>query len=833
MNESLSLYADVILPLPVAGCFTYTIPPDLTNMVLPGCRVIVQFGTKKFYSGLVREVHNREPESYKAKYIEYLLDTQPVIPVECIEFWDWIAGYYHCTIGEVLKAALPSGLKLESETRIIYNPDYIEQTDDRLTPKEQLLLDVISQKKELSVSELNNSVLSKNTILVLKDLLRKNAVRVSEDIKDSYRAKTVILITLSPRLSSKKKISLAVDSLKKVPKQEEMLLAYLNQSGILEKKNGKEITKKEFLASNHFSIAVLNGLIKKDILSVIEKPVDRLPDYEGAIQQIVDLSPIQSIAWQQIKQSFESKPVTLLHGVTSSGKTEIYINLIKEYTDKGKQVLYLLPEIGLTTQMISRLTKVFGNKVGVYHSGFNDRERVEIWHKVMNFRNNADDNIKSYQLVVGARSSIFLPFHDLGLIIVDEEHDTSYKQFDPAPRYHARDVAIVLGHLKKAPVLLGTATPSVESYYNAKTGKYGLIELNERHLNIEMPNIVIADLKDAYKRKQMKMHLTPLLFEEINKALENKEQVILFQNRRGFSPFVECKTCAWIPKCRHCDVSLTYHKYNNTLQCHYCGYSEINPDHCPSCGSKSVMTKGFGTEKVEEDLMSLFPEAVIERIDLDTTRSKKGFEKIITSFDNGTIDILVGTQMITKGLDFNNVSVVGILNADNLLNQPDFRAYERSYQLMAQVSGRAGRKYKQGKVIIQTSEPSHHIIQNVLNNDYTSMFRGQIAERQQFKYPPFYRLVSIIFRHREKADLDRISDELAAELRSRFGLRILGPEYPVINRIKGLYIKQLWLKFEREASVVNAKRQMQEIIDKVKSRSGNKTIQIAVDVDPL
>ncbi len=434
---------------------------------------------------------------------------------------------------------------------------------------------------------------------------------------------------------------------------------------------------------------------------------------------------------------------------------------------------------------------------------------------------------------MGARSSIFLPFHDLGLIIVDEEHDTSYKQFDPAPRYHARDASIVLGHLNKAPVLLGTATPSVESYFNAKTGKYGFIELNERHQNIELPRIIVSDLKDAYKRKQMKMHLTPLLYDEINRAVENKEQVILFQNRRGFSPFVECKACAWVPKCRHCDVSLTYHKYNNSLQCHYCGHSEMIPDHCPSCQDKNIMTKGFGTEKVEEELITLFPEAVIERIDLDTTRTKKGFEKIITRFDSGSIDILVGTQMITKGLDFQNVSVVGILNADNLLNQPDFRAYERSYQMMAQVSGRAGRKYKQGKVVIQTSEPTHPIIRYVIDNDYTAMYKSQIAERQQFKYPPFYRLIGITLKHHDKSELDRISGELASELRMKFGLRVLGPEYPVINRIKDLFIKQLWLKIERETSVVTAKRRMKEILDDVKSRAGNKTIHIVVDVDPM
>ncbi len=518
--------------------------------------------------------------------------------------------------------------------------------------------------------------------------------------------------------------------------------------------------------------------------------------------------------------------------MTSSGKTEIYIKLINECLNEGKQVLYLLPEIGLTTQIISRLTKVFGEKAGIYHSKFSDSERVEIWNKVLSFGSENIDYHGEYQLIVGTRSALFLPFKNLGLLVVDEEHENSFKQYDPSPRYHARDAAIILGHLQKAPVLLGTATPSVESYYNATSGKYGLVSLNERHYNIEMPEIVTADFKDAYRRKLMNSHLTPLLFAEITGALQRKEQVILFQNRRGFSPFIECKMCGWIPKCTQCDVSLTYHKHNNSLVCHYCGYSTGHPGTCRSCNSKELTNKGFGTEKVEEDLQVIFPDAKIDRMDLDTTRAKKGFEKIIHSFEIGEIDILIGTQMVTKGLDFENVSIVGILNADNLLNQPDFRAYERSYQLMAQVGGRSGRKNKRGKVIIQTSEPAHHIILNVINNDYEAMYKGQIAERKLFKYPPFHRMIGITLKHRERNELDRIAQELSQNLRNRFGSRILGPEYPVISRIKALYIKQLWIKIEREISVVNAKRLMQEIIDEVKLRAGNKTIQIAIDVDP-
>jgi len=835
MNPTTSQYADVILPLPVAGYFTYNVPDELSGQVIPGSRVIVQFGVKKFYSALVHEIHDRKPEGYNTKPIECIIDVNPIIPVACFPFWEWIAGYYHCTIGEVLKAALPSGLKLESETRINYNSDYTEQSEKKLTPREQLLFDVIREKRSLSISELNNSVLKKSSIAVVKDLLGKGAVSIEEEMKESYRLKTESVIELPERLRTEKAMNLALDLLKKIPLQQKLVISYLELSGIL--KNGTEIsvTKKELLQSTGISVTVLNGLVKKNILSIIERKIDRLSTYSGEIKEVSELSPAQTDALNQIKQSFESKSVTLLHGVTSSGKTEIYIKLIKECLDEGKQVLYLLPEIGLTTQIISRLTRVFGDKAGIYHSKFNDSERVEIWNKVLNFgiKNTGSSSESDYQLIVGTRSALFLPFQNLGLIVVDEEHDNSYKQYDPSPRYHARDAAIILGHLQQAPVLLGTATPAVETFYNATSGKFGLATLNERHQNIEMPEIVTADFKDAYRRKQMNSHLTPLLFAEISGALERKEQVILFQNRRGFSPFIECKMCGWVPKCTHCDVSLTFHKHNNSLVCHYCGFSTNHPGTCRTCGSKELTNKGFGTEKVEEDLQVIFPDAKIDRMDLDTTRSKRGFEKIVLRFEQREIDILIGTQMVTKGLDFENVSIVGILNADNLLNQPDFRAYERSYQLMAQVGGRSGRKNKRGKVIIQTSEPTHPIILNVINNDYEAMYRGQIAERKHFKYPPFYRMIGITLKHREKNELDRIAQELSTKLRERFGARILGPEYPVISRIKTMYIKQLWIKIEREISVVHAKRQMQEIIDQIKLHAGNKTILIAIDVDPI
>lgn len=579
------------------------------------------------------------------------------------------------------------------------------------------------------------------------------------------------------------------------------------------------------------SISVFNALMKKEIFTVYEQATDRLDKVDGSTRSLHMLYPAQQEAYNQIELSFKKHPVTLLHGVTSSGKTEIYIHLIEKTLREGKQVLYLLPEIGLATQMISRLIEVFGKQTGVYHSRFSDAERVEIWNKVLNFQAGLQD--QSHQLVVGTRSAIFLPFASLGLIIVDEEHETSFKQFDPAPRYHARDSAIVLGTMLKIPVLLGTATPAVETFYNAKSGRYGLVELNERFGQMELPQIVKADLKSAYKRKAMRSYLTPELYDEITAALGKKEQVILFQNRRGFSPFIECKNCGWIPKCTNCDVSLTYHKNIRRLVCHYCGYSMQYPSLCGSCNSSDINNKGFGTEKVEEELSVLFPDAIIERLDLDTTRTKKGFQNILQRFDRGDTDILVGTQMITKGLDFEHVSVVGILNADNLLNFPDFRSHERSYQLMAQVSGRAGRRHKQGKVIIQTTDPEHFIINRVVENDYEGMYNQQIAERRDFKYPPFYRMIRITLRHKDMTELDRIANESAEALRSRFGSRLLGPEYPAVGRIKLMYLKQMWLKLEREISVTAAKRQMQQMLESVKARDKNKSVQIIVDVDPM
>ena len=823
-------FVDVILPLPLPGKFTYSVPEEINDELQPGVRVIVQFGKKKFYSALVHRIHNEEPSGYEIKSIETVLDSQPVVHPELFEFWEWIASYYHCSLGEVMKAALPSGLKLESETRVIFNPEY-EEDENELSSRERLLLTFLRNRKISSVSDLNRSDEKGNAYSVIKSLLNRGAISVEESLRSGYKPRTEIFIRLAEEYSGESRLTQLLDDLSRAPKQQELLMRFLEFTRFGSKESIGELSRKHLIEKAGTTTATLNSLVKKGVFELSEKRIDRISQYDGNIREGFALSPAQEKAYVEIQQNLEEKQVTLLHGVTSSGKTEIYIRLIEKYIQENKQVLYLLPEIALTTQIVQRLKLVFGSRAGIYHSRFNDAERVEIWNKVLNFDPDSDEN--QYQVIIGARSSVFLPFRFPGLIIVDEEHENSFKQFDPAPRYHARDAAIVLSHLTGARVLLGTATPAIESYYNALSGKYGLVELLERFQQIELPKILTADLRDAYKRKQMRGHFTPLLFDEIEKALEANQQVILFQNRRGFAPFIECKNCGWVPKCKHCDVSLTYHKHNNSLVCHYCGYTMGFPTSCQSCGNDEINTKGFGTEKIEDEVSLIFPEACVARMDLDTTRARKSFEKIIQDYDSGKIDILIGTQMVTKGLDFQNVSVVGILNADNLLNYPDFRAYERSYQLMAQVSGRAGRKYRQGKVIIQTSEPDHHIIQQVIENDYLGMYKGQLAERKHFKYPPYYRLIGLVLKHRDKREVERIANQLAGMLKRSFRSRVLGPEDPVINRIQNWYIKQFWLKIEREISIVSAKNKLQEILDEAKNQPGNSGVQINIDVDPL
>lgn len=818
------IFVDVILPIPLPRLFTYWVPPDMVENLEPGIRVVVPFGKKKQYSGIVFLVHQNKPADYETKPILSVLESTPIVNASQLDFWQWMAEYYQCTMGEVYKAALPSGLKLESETRVYYNPDYI-QLDD-LPDKAIKVLSLLSEKKVCSIQEINTFLNQKSSMTLLHKLMEEGAVFVSERLKESYKAKTENYLRITENYRTEQKLHEAFDLLEKAPRQLNLLMTLIQKTGgtgnVLK---GTGIARKDLLDENNSAATALNELIKKEIFEQYALEVGRLERTTEAVQQKNSFSTAQQTAYNAIEKAFEDQTVVLFHGVTSSGKTEIYIHLIEKHLGRGEQVLYLLPEIALTTQITTRLKRHFGNKLGIYHSKFSSEERVEVYRDLLENQN--------YQVILGVRSSIFLPFHNLGLVIVDEEHEHSFKQFDPAPRYHARDAGIMLAHKHGAKVLLGTATPSIESYYNARKGKYALVELNTRHEDIQLPRILITDTREARRKKQMKSHFTPLLLEHVQESLQNKQQVILFQNRRGFSPFLECKVCSWVPKCKFCDVSMTYHKKLNQLVCHYCGYTVTTPTTCNACGSPALSTQGFGTEKIEEEIQLMFPDAKVSRMDLDTTRSKKSYQKIISDFEDGRVDILIGTQMITKGLDFDNVSVVGILNADNMLNIPDFRAFERGFQMMAQVSGRAGRKYKQGTVVLQTSSPEHPIIGYVVENDYQTMYRTQIEERQLYKYPPFYRLINLTLKHKNKGVVEKAADELAGRLRAIFGERVLGPQEPPVARVQNQYLTRIILKFEKGHSPSYVKKLMNDATNAILSRPQWKYVTIQTDVDPL
>ncbi len=823
MNNN-KTYADLIIPVPLPKLFTYAVPENLISECEPGKRVIVQFGTKKMYTGVIKNIHNNKPV-YETKDILSVLDNSPVINNLQLKFWDWTAEYYMCTLGEIYKAALPAGLKLESETNIMLNDnaDY-----SGISEKEEIVIGLLTNEDSLTISKLEKET-DFNVLPVIKKLTDKNIISAEERIKKRYKPRFEEYIRLPEKMNDEKYLSEVLEKLKRARKQSELLMNFIyltkygseNFGGI---KPAKIFLKKDVLKFCEATPANLKSLIEKEYLISEKKEVSRLISEKYENIEFKDLNTFQLKALAKIKENFEKKDVVLLHGVTSSGKTEIYIKLIEEQLAEGKQVLYLLPEIALTAQITTRLEKIFGNKLGIYHSKFNDNERVEVWKNLQSGK---------FKLILGVRSSIFLPFDNLGLIIVDEEHENTYKQYNPAPRYNARDASAVLAKLHNAKVLLGTATPSIESYYNAKVGKYALVELNQRYKDIKLPEIQIADTKEAKRKKQMKSLFAPKILENIKQTLENKEQIILFQNRRGFSPFTECETCGYIPKCEHCDVSLTFHKFTGQLVCHYCGYSEKATKVCKACESPTMTARGFGTQKIEDEIKVFFPDVKTARMDLDSTGSKKAYHKIIYDFENGNTDILIGTQMVSKGLDFDNVALVGIMNADNMLNFPDFRAFERSFQLMAQVSGRAGRKNKQGKVIIQTSDKNHPIIKNVIQNDYEAMFNSQLALRKQYKYPPFYRLIKLNISHKNKAVTDSAAENLAKNLIPIFGNRILGPEYPVISRIKNRYIKTILIKIERKLSHRKAKELINLTINKVKENEKFKYVRFIADVDPM
>lgn len=828
--ERKTFFADVILPLPVSGTFTYRVPYELNESIQKWHRVVVQFGKKKIYTAIVVNIHETPPKGYMVKYILSILDSKPVMNEIQFGFWQWIAKYYMSEVGEVMNVAIPSALKLASESRILLNPEF-DRNLEGLNEKEYLITEALDIHKKLTLTEVENIIEQKKVIPVIKALIEKKVVLLEEELQHRYKPKLESFISLSDQFRNETALQELFTNLeKRAFRQLEILISWISLSGY-GGTTEKPVSRSKLLAKIEKGNSALSGMIKKGIFVSEELVVSRLESQKASSKVAeITLSQHQEFALQEINNGFAQTAVVLFHGVTSSGKTEIYIKLIQDAIDEGKQVLYLLPEIALTTQIIHRLQKYFGDKVGVYHSRHNDQERVEIWSNVMQSDENPTN--KKYQIILGPRSAVFLPFSNLGLIIVDEEHDNSYKQFDPAPRYNARDAAVFLASLHQAKTLLGTATPSIESYFNAKTGKYTLVELKKRFGDIQMPEVLTADIKKETRYKTMKAHFSNLLMEHIEAALEKKEQVILFQNRRGFSLRLICDTCNWMPECKNCDVTLIYHKHNNQLRCHYCGYSRKVPERCDSCGSTHITMKGFGTEKIEDDLAILFPAATIKRMDLDTTRSKFAYQNIINDFENRRIDILVGTQMVTKGLDFDNVSVVGIMNADNMISFPDFRSYERSFQQMAQVSGRAGRKNKRGKVIIQTWNTYQSVIQDVINNDYNAMYASQILERRNFNYPPFFRLINLSLKHRDPRTLNDAARELALMLRESFGKKVLGPEYPLISRIKNLYIKNILIKLARNEDLVKNKHIIEQTIDRFRGEALYKSVRVQINVDP-
>ncbi|MDQ3110489.1 MAG: primosomal protein N' [Bacteroidota bacterium] len=813
-------FADLVLPLSLPNLFTYRVPQELNGKVQPGMRVVAQFGKNKLYSAIVWKVHEKPPE-YTTKFIESVLDERPVLTDVQMQFWEWMAQYYLCAKGDVMTAALPSGLRLTSETRILLNANW-EGDRKQLDDEAFSICEALDVKTTLTLEDIS-AILDRKTVYpMIRKMLEEGVILVYEEIQQRYQPKYETYIRLSDEYSGEEKLKEIFAQLeKRAFKQVQLLMAYLHLSEH-HSKSPKAVRKSDLLKSSGSGESAVSSLVKKGILISEELEVSRLLLKESA-NKVLTLSPHQEVAITELRSAFLEKDVALLHGVTSSGKTEVYIRLIAEQLEKGKQVLYLLPEIGLTTQLIIRLQKHFGEKVLVYHSRFNENERVEVWNEVLK---------QNPVVVIGARSSIFLPFGKLGLVIIDEEHDSSFKQHEPAPRYNARESAIWLSKLHSAKTVLGSATPSIETFYHAKNGRYGFAQLTERYGGTSLPEITVVDIKDASRKRLMKSHFSPYLIERIEAALVNKEQVILFQNRRGFAPSIECQDCGHIPQCIRCDVSVTYHKNSNQLRCHYCGWTSTPPAQCSACGSTELKMKGFGTEKIEEELQLILPSAKIARMDLDTTRGKFSMQNLVNDFEAQKINILVGTQMVTKGLDFGNVSLVGILSADQLMNYPDFRSAERAFQLMAQVAGRAGRRDKVGEVIIQSFNPEHAIIKCVIGHDYETMYHAELTERMEFHYPPFHRLIRLTLKAKDHVLLDNAAQYFAELLRAHFGDRVLGPEFPPVSKVRDEYLKNILIKIEREANSTKVKTILGREMLAMKSNADFKKVRIIADVDP-
>lgn len=804
------------MPIPIQKTFTYSVTNEEANFLEKGMRVAVSFGKSKIYTALVFNIHQNEPTLYEAKEIHQILDETPIVNPSQLKHWQWIADYYMCALGDVYRAALPSAFLLESETIVYKNEAF--SNEDILSDNEFLIFEALQHQSQLTIHQIAAILDKKKVMPIVNELIKKSAIYIKEQIYETYKPKLIKYVRLNEKYNSDKALNDLLEKLSRAKKQKDAILSFFQLTS-----TKKPVKTKDLATKANVAASILKSLVDKNIFEFYYIKTDRI-NFNGETNALKSLNEFQQKALYEIKETFKSRDVTLLHGITSSGKTEVYTKLIQEVLDAGKQVLFLLPEIALTTQIITRLQFYFGDQISVFHSKYSMNERVEVWNNVL-------ENKTKSQIILGARSSIFLPFLNLGLIVVDEEHETSYKQFEPSPRYNARDAAIVLAKIHKAKIVLGSATPSLESYFNAQQNKYGFVELNRRFGNVQLPKIELIDVKEKHRKKEMKGHFSDRLLKLIQEALDEKEQIILFQNRRGYSPIVECKTCGVSPQCPNCDVSLTYHKFKNELRCHYCNYLRAMPNSCAACGSNTLDTKGFGTEQIELELKELFPDFKIGRMDLDTTRGKFGYQKIIGAFEAREIDILVGTQMLSKGLDFDNVSLVGILNADTMLNFPDFRAHERAYQMMVQVSGRSGRSKKQGNVAIQTYNPYHQILQQVSITNYKTMYKEQLQERWQYKYPPYFRLIKITLKHRDYNKVDSGVNWLFKALYSSFGENVLGPTAPAVARIRNQYIKNIVIKIPPKQNLVKTKNQVSKIKNTFEAVKDFRPIRFVIDVD--
>jgi len=826
MSERKTFFVDVIIPISLSQEFTYRVPFEMNEHIRPFVRVIVPFGKGKLYTALITKIHEEIPQHYQAKYVEHVLDETPLITAAQYKFWRWIASYYMSPIGDVMNAALPANFKLASETKIVLHPDF-EERNTTLDDREFLIVEALTIQEVLTLKEISEIVGIKTIQPVIKKMIERRIVLSQEEISDKFTPKTAVFVVLEDLYANEEKLNDLLGKLsdkKSTQKQEQAIMLLLQAGGF----DGKEIVPvlRKTLEDLECSLSALNTLEKLGVLRTERIEISRLKGKDPTAFEFPVLSEHQQLAIDTIHEQFLEKDTVLLHGITGSGKTEIYIHLIREALEKGKQVLFLVPEIALTTQLITRLSAYFGGQIGVYHSRFNANERVEIWNKVL------ENDLDNYRIVVGARSSIFLPFRDLGLVIVDEEHEGSFKQQDPAPRYNGRDAALVLASLFKAKTLLGTATPAIETFQNVREEKYGLAKLTERFSMVQMPEICCADMKKERINKSVQGHFSAFLVEEMKAAIERNEQIILFQNRRGYTPLWSCELCGYSPNCVNCDTTLTYHKQTNVLKCHHCSFHMPPIGTCPACGSNKLKMLGFGTEKIEEDLQLMMPDLRVARMDYDSTRSKNSYQQIISDFESRKIDVLIGTQMIAKGLDFDHVGLVGILDADLMLNKTDFRAFERAFQLMSQVAGRAGRRNKRGKVVIQTGNPDHWVIQKVIQHDYEGFALNEVVERRNFFYPPFYRMITLTLKHKDVNLLNEAADHFGKQLKDVFFERVIGPEFPTIARIQNYYLKEIKLKIEQSAPQHKVKERLHELTDQFYSVPRFKPVRLIVDVDP-